>query len=220
MVLEEEDFVIAREEHGHLLYEKTFSSPTYCTICNGFIWGLRKQGLACELCGMVLHDKCKAKAEEKPCYSPEFVPNDQSEVLFLHHWVEVNTRGKCIVCSKSKLANNNSTTPSGFINARCIGCSKYVHLNCLPAHKDHGTGGYCTPTHRNLFLVSEIPMTIPTYKPLLVFINAKSGGQQGLHVLRALRGLLTRNQVISLLDESPGNPFLIIILHANANANG
>ena len=71
----------------------------------------------------------------------------------------------------------------------------------------------CKPKHGNLFfcedLLSNTDSLPPNYSPLLVFINAKSGGQQGLLVLREMRKLLTREQVISLMDEEPGN---IIIL--------
>lgn len=42
------------------------------------------------------------------------------------------------------------------------------------------------------------------YKPLLVFVNHKSGGQQGIQILKEMRSFLTEYQVISLLGETPG----------------
>jgi len=44
------------------------------------------------------------------------------------------------------------------------------------------------------------------YKPLLVFVNHKSGGQQGAEVLKDLRQYLTPSQVISLIEEDPPGP--------------
>merc|ERR1712137_271738 len=44
------------------------------------------------------------------------------------------------------------------------------------------------------------------YRPLLTFVNHRSGGQQGTAVLRDLRELLTQEQVISLLDQQPVGP--------------
>jgi hypothetical protein len=46
---ESESFEISSEvPTGHFFYLKSFKTPTYCQICEGLLWGLRKQGLSCE----------------------------------------------------------------------------------------------------------------------------------------------------------------------------
>lgn len=45
----------------HTLYMHHFNSPTWCSICQQFIWGLGKQGLRCSLCKMPVHKKCLRK---------------------------------------------------------------------------------------------------------------------------------------------------------------
>ena len=35
-------------ETGHHFYIRSFKKPTYCQVCQNFIWGLRKQALYCE----------------------------------------------------------------------------------------------------------------------------------------------------------------------------
>jgi len=59
-----------------------------------------------------------------------------------------------------------------------------------------------------MFCAELLAMDNPpsSYKPLLTFVNRKSGGQQGILVMRELIGLLTQEQVVSLLDEKPVGP--------------
>ncbi|KAH3763593.1 serine/threonine protein kinase 2, CTR2 [Pelomyxa schiedti] len=51
----------------HRYQKTTFMSPTFCTYCKGFIWGLRNQGYRCPLCHLTVHKKCLAKAEQTSC---------------------------------------------------------------------------------------------------------------------------------------------------------
>ncbi|KAJ2458101.1 hypothetical protein GGF42_002289, partial [Coemansia sp. RSA 2424] len=39
----------------------TFSLPTYCEYCSGFLWGLTKQGVRCRKCHTTAHKRCAVK---------------------------------------------------------------------------------------------------------------------------------------------------------------
>lgn len=51
----------------HSFHEVTFRKPTFCDSCNGFLWGVTKQGYRCRDCGLCCHKQCRdqVKAECK-----------------------------------------------------------------------------------------------------------------------------------------------------------
>uniref|UniRef100_A0A8C3YCW3 RAS guanyl releasing protein 4 n=1 Tax=Catagonus wagneri TaxID=51154 RepID=A0A8C3YCW3_9CETA len=43
----------------HTFQEVTFRRPTFCDSCNGFLWGVTKQGYRCRDCGLCCHKHCR-----------------------------------------------------------------------------------------------------------------------------------------------------------------
>lgn len=45
----------------HILEETSWSEPTWCKHCGGFLWGVYRQGWTCRECGVVLCHACAAE---------------------------------------------------------------------------------------------------------------------------------------------------------------
>nr|KAF6407869.1 RAS guanyl releasing protein 4 [Molossus molossus] len=53
----------------HTFHEVTFRKPTFCDSCNGFLWGVTKQGYRCRDCGLCCHKHCRDRVKEE-CKRP------------------------------------------------------------------------------------------------------------------------------------------------------
>jgi len=67
----------------HKFVEKSFKTPTFCHVCQGFILGLGKKASRCSECYLVVHKKCVAKAPDN-CIDKtagELVPDEDTKWL-------------------------------------------------------------------------------------------------------------------------------------------
>ncbi|CAF0773576.1 unnamed protein product [Rotaria sordida] len=46
------------QPRDHVLTEHTYKKPTYCSVCDYFMWGLIKQGKRCKVCRRDFHHQC------------------------------------------------------------------------------------------------------------------------------------------------------------------
>ncbi|PIO68998.1 phorbol esters/diacylglycerol binding domain protein [Teladorsagia circumcincta] len=47
--------------HPHTLYVHSYKAPTFCDFCGELLFGLVKQGLKCQGCGLNYHKRCASK---------------------------------------------------------------------------------------------------------------------------------------------------------------
>lgn len=136
-----------------------------------------------------------------------------------HYWIEGNLTGTCSKCPENL---SKMTILFGF---RCSYCTVKVCPKCLPAAVNEscdegpmaklklGPGDIVT-------CASDIPqhwqITIPKgRRPLMVFINRKSGGQVGKLIAQRLSRVVNPTQIVDLSQGGP-MPMLKILQKTNS----
>ncbi|XP_019736854.1 diacylglycerol kinase, alpha b isoform X1 [Hippocampus comes] len=202
---------VPQRDGQHIWRLKNFNKPAYCCVCKSMLLGLRKQGLCCSRCKYTAHSHCSNKNVE-PC-APTFVKSKQELRVPSHDWVRSDRSSKCQVCSRK------IKTLAG---RRCVWCQQMRHdeciytglstCNCGPL-KDHILPPWAIYAHskkEDTNLLNVTPdgnilqtVPIPDIHPLLVFVNPKSGGNQGERVLCKFQYLLNPRQVYNLSNGGP-----------------
>uniref|UniRef100_A0A182PEY8 Diacylglycerol kinase n=1 Tax=Anopheles epiroticus TaxID=199890 RepID=A0A182PEY8_9DIPT len=209
-----------KEDGYHVWRLKHFSKPAYCNMCLNMLVGLGKKGLCCVLCKYTVHERCVQRAPAS-CIAT-YVKSKKTTATFQHHWVEGNCYGRCSKCRKRIKAYN------GITGLTCRWCHMMLHNKCATLVKAECTLGefanlVLPPTaicpavldrQKSINFTTNkgksVPSTIhfqitsdPSWCPLLVFINPKSGGRQGDRILRKFQYLLNPRQVYDLSKGGP-----------------
>jgi len=197
----------------HIFERKAFSTLTYCNLCRDFMWGLTNEGVCCVVCGYAAHGRCIESFQPEDSCRLTSLPDlcglttvaketaalkrlgfaSEQEVFEVHHWVEGNTyvASACFLC-------HETLTSQGTGSYRCSRCRLQAHEECLINCPET----VCNPLHERL-LVRKRQNYAEDATPLLVFVNSRSGGQQGAHLIRKFRKLLNPNQVVDLDQGGP-----------------
>ncbi|CAJ0580787.1 unnamed protein product, partial [Mesorhabditis spiculigera] len=198
-----------KEDGSHLWKLRHFSKPTYCHVCRLLLvgWG-GKQGLSCSVCKYTVHSRCVRNAET--CCIRTF-SNRQTDTM-PHHWIDANSAEKCAKCRANVGA---------FQGKRCRWCHNTVHTKCLtqwPEVCDLGVLNHhiLPPSHIFPAFLERKTIKQPHStnllqavspgshcRPLLCLINPKSGGKQGVKVLRKLEFMLNPRQVYDISKTGP-----------------
>ena len=185
----------------------------------------RKQGLQCLFCRYTCHERCVSRVPDS-CIQTYTKSRARTKTSYMdHHWVEGNCPGKCTKCNK-KIKINCLT------GLHCVWCQSQIHNRCVQSmskdcnfgvHRVHVLPPICimpqtrkpkeevvTTTRGNkknsVISYEGIPMLIsplPNSRPLVCFINPKSGGRQGSRLLSKFLYLLNPRQVFNLAEGGP-----------------
>src|SRR3990167_10176261 len=158
-----------------------------------------------KVCKFTVHSKCRSLVTAD-CYTPKLIPHDI--ISYEHHWLQGNVKkANCIICNLKI-----STKTGGFESCACSRCNRQAHKKCLSPFL-HALPPppvsellCCRPKYGEMLFCNELLFSDnpnPNYQPLLVFVNGKSGGQQGPLIIRELRSILTQAQVLDLFDHKP-----------------
>ncbi|XP_061544839.1 diacylglycerol kinase, alpha b isoform X2 [Phycodurus eques] len=200
---------VPERDGQHIWRMKNFNKPAYCCVCQSMLLGLRKQGLCCTRCSYTVHSRCSTKNVE-PCV-PTFVKSKQELRVPSHDWVRSDRSSKCQVCQKK------IKTLAGRL---CVWCHQMRHDECIYTGistcdcgllKDHILPPWAIHARsKDTNLLNITPdgnilqiVPIPNIHPLLVFVNPKSGGNQGERVLCKFQYLLNPRQVYNLSNGGP-----------------
>uniref|UniRef100_A0AAQ4S9X9 Diacylglycerol kinase n=1 Tax=Gasterosteus aculeatus aculeatus TaxID=481459 RepID=A0AAQ4S9X9_GASAC len=183
-----------KRDGQHIWRMKHFNKPTYCSVCHSMLLGLGKQGLCCTFCKYTVHSHCANKNPE-PC-ARTFVRSKKEIGVAAHDWIKADKSTKCRVCHKK------IKTLAG---RRCVWCQEMRHDECIFLGLSSCD---CGPLRDHIlppWAIHAVPkiVSIPNIHPLLVFVNPKSGGKQGLRVLRKFQYLLNPRQVYNLSNGGP-----------------
>ncbi|GLV41416.1 uncharacterized protein CBL_06646 [Carabus blaptoides fortunei] len=195
----------------HHWYATSHARPTYCNVCREALSGVTSHGLSCEVCKSKVHKRCAAKAINNCKWTTlssvgkDIIEDTDGNITMPHQWMEGNlpVSAKCAVCDK------NCGSVLRLQDWRCLWCRVTVHTACRPLLAPACPLG---PAR-----VSVVPPTAlhsvqdeaweavrpQASSPLLVFVNSKSGDNQGVKFLRRFKQLLNPAQVFDLISTGP-----------------
>ncbi|XP_065333639.1 diacylglycerol kinase eta isoform X2 [Cloeon dipterum] len=198
---------------NHHWYASSHARPTYCNVCREALSGVTSHGLSCEVCKMKVHKRCACKTLNNCKWTTlasighEIIEDNDGNITMPHQWMEGNlpVSAKCSVCDKT------CGSVLRLQDWRCLWCTGSVHTACRPQHSVQCNLGPAK--------VSVVPPTAlhshgseecwdvghgpKLSSPLLVFVNSRSGDNQGLRFLRRFRQLLNPAQVFDLVSGGP-----------------
>lgn len=197
--------------HNWYMYSCSHAKPTFCNVCREMLSGTSK-GLSCEVCRFKVHRRCAVRAKNNCKWTTvqslkrEQCEFDESDPLSVpHQWLEGNLppSAKCGVCdeicgSKRRL--------QGF---RCLWCNVMVHQTCRSQSLNCSFGENALFTLPPVSVLSSSGSLVwnsirpQGCLPMLVFVNSKSGKNQGVKFVRKFKQLLNPIQVFDLALGGP-----------------
>uniref|UniRef100_A0AAY4DF59 diacylglycerol kinase (ATP) n=1 Tax=Denticeps clupeoides TaxID=299321 RepID=A0AAY4DF59_9TELE len=196
----------------HNWYACSHARPTYCNVCREALSGVTSHGLSCEVCKFKAHKRCAVRATNNCKWTTlasigKDIIEDEDGISMPHQWLEGNlpVSAKCTVCDKT------CGSVLRLQDWRCLWCKAMVHTTCKEQLSSKCPLGQCKvsvipPTALNSidsdgFWKATCPPSCTS--PLLVFVNSKSGDNQGVKFLRRFKQLLNPAQVFDLMNGGP-----------------
>ncbi|CAB3221135.1 unnamed protein product [Arctia plantaginis] len=206
--------LVARFSSGdHHWYAATHARPTFCNVCREPLGALgTAHALACELCKFKAHKRCASRAPPSCKWStlaslgPHLVEDADGNIIMPHQWLEGNlpVAAKCDICEKT------CGSVLRLQDFRCVWCRKCVHAACKPSWRASCTLGparasVVPPTRLHSVGPDDawVPDRPANASPLIVFVNSRSGDNQGVKFLRRFKQLLNPAQVFELSGAGP-----------------
>ncbi|KAJ7324542.1 hypothetical protein JRQ81_017562 [Phrynocephalus forsythii] len=196
----------------HNWYACSHARPTFCNVCRESLSGVTSHGLSCEVCKFKAHKRCAVRAINNCKWTTltsigKDIIEDEDGVAMPHQWLEGNlpVSARCAVCDKT------CGSVLRLQDWKCLWCKTMVHTACRDLYPLKCPLGQCKvsiipPTALNSidsdgFWKATCPPTCAS--PLLVFVNSKSGDNQGVKFIRRFKQSLNPAQVFDLMNGGP-----------------
>uniref|UniRef100_A0A803VYP9 Diacylglycerol kinase n=1 Tax=Ficedula albicollis TaxID=59894 RepID=A0A803VYP9_FICAL len=196
----------------HNWYACSHARPTFCNVCRESLSGVTSHGLSCEVCKFKAHKRCAVRATNNCKWTTlasigKDIIEDEDGIAMPHQWLEGNlpVSAKCAVCDKT------CGSVLRLQDWKCLWCKAMVHTACKDLYPRKCPLGQCKvsiipPTALNSidsdgFWKATCPPSCAS--PLLVFVNSKSGDNQGVKFLRRFKQSLNPAQVFDLMNGGP-----------------
>lgn len=138
----------------------------------------------------------------------EIIEDADGNIIMPHQWMEGNlpVSSSCMICKKT------CGSVLRLQDWRCLWCRATSHTACRPFVKQRCLLGSAQlsvipPTSVHSIGIDEAWDVVKpngSYSPLLVFVNSKSGDNQGVKFLRRFKQILNPAQVFDLVSAGPG----------------
>ncbi|KAF8773230.1 Diacylglycerol kinase beta like protein [Argiope bruennichi] len=222
-----------KDDGNHVWRLKHFNRPAYCNLCLNMLVGLGKKGLCCIFCKYTVHERCVQRAPAScistyvkskktshtlshhwtegnctgKCSKCKKPIKSYNGITGLHcRWCHMTLHNHCASQVKPEctlgehrdhILPPTSICPIVLERQRSVSASQKKNLNRTDSNvvgdNNQGAGSAMS------FQITSLPST----HPLLVLINPKSGGRQGLRILRKFQYLLNPRQVFNLAKGGP-----------------
>ncbi|KAL0615098.1 Diacylglycerol kinase eta, partial [Plecturocebus cupreus] len=203
----------------HNWYACSHARPTFCNVCRESLSGVTSHGLSCEVCKFKAHKRCAVRATNNCKWTTlasigKDIIEDEDGLAMPHQWLEGNlpVSAKCAVCDKT------CGSVLRLQDWKCLWCKTMVHTACKDLYHPICPLGQCkvsiippialNSTDSDGFCRATFSFCV---SPLLVFVNSKSGDNQGVKFLRRFKQLLNPAQVFDLMNGGPHLGFSTIL---------
>ncbi|KAG8200109.1 hypothetical protein JTE90_001962 [Oedothorax gibbosus] len=222
-----------KDDGNHVWRLKHFNRPAYCNLCLNMLVGLGKKGLCCIFCKYTVHERCVQRAPAScistyvkskktshtlthhwtegnctgKCSKCKKPIKSYNGITGLHcRWCHMTLHNHC--ASQVKPECTLGEHRDHILPPTCICPIVLERQRSVSASQKKGLGR----TDSNLLrdnnqgagsAMSFQITSLPSTHPLLVLINPKSGGRQGLRILRKFQYLLNPRQVYNLAKGGP-----------------
>ncbi|XP_022220033.2 diacylglycerol kinase eta isoform X3 [Drosophila obscura] len=196
----------------HHWYATSHARPTYCNVCRDALSGVTSHGLSCEVCKCKVHKRCAAKSIANCKWTTlasvgKDIIEQADGIIMPHQWMEGNlpVSAVCAVCKKT------CGSVLRLQDWRCLWCRATCHVACRPQMAvacPIGPAKLSVVPPTSVHSIStddawDVASPRGNFSPLLVFVNSKSGDNQGVKFLRRFKQLLNPAQVFDLISTGP-----------------